>query len=1548
MQDHHVFHFDFTHLNDVESHEMYAKIRGQKIPLTLHNEESFRKVVNENSAARALMKSNQKVLSHFVSIPKKHIHKHYVNKLTIVGPSDESHPTEYLPFLYYVGYLFHKDDHIKYFRKQFKKHGPFLPASFVARGVSHESLGVTKDLTGGNDPWQWLEDTYHLNGPEDVAIYLSGHHPRVLSNKSAVSLAMVNEHVFPVHKTDPQSINQVNNVRSLTQSIKQQGQPPNGFAVVKHAEDHQGKPMNWEYDFKDENGKVIRKSGDAVLIYDLTDTTVSFLAGTASNPVQTSRNDPQFQNHTWAVNQGQTSFDQANQAPSGPQPMAKNVMAAVSGHYQLSPNTSSHGVWADQNTISVSSGSTPGTEDFSIDVHNYFLRSVGAYIEFFSDTEFNKPISNPTGWQDQLPKFLSDLVETDSKKFIEMVPNVNSILGIPMPTDPTTLEVPWPDDAQSAKLLFGGIGTYNWDDHIVWPGFMMTGFFQFGIPLFFMAAGAAVTNSNWYKEFIKDTNNVAAAVGVGFSGGTVAFGTYAAIKGLKKALWTFGGMIAGFLAKKLLVKLVEKIALKIAAAEVADEVPFVGWATRIASMALDAAQMAVTLGEVLSSPAVIEVEVKRQMTLAFTLHPDPDHGESGNPQTAIWPAVGDHYRILVNYKNGTSFEAKGKVPLSSTGGPSNQPIKVTFTVPWGGKLQVMAGIYSKTEWLCGKYQSKWLDAVPTDLQAAEMVEEGNITEILVPLTQDTQYQFKWKIAYDDTNKHHWWGPTDGAKIPEATVSSLDSSPTGNNISALGGITINESAFVVGYTWKGSNEGVSAGGPGTGQTWVFQNISVLSDPQSKLKFPEMGFNTKPGLAFDVYGGTKDEVGPLNFVIDTRAGSNGYLRKIDLMDGKPNYGLTSATESYGVFTLGNIDAVAVHPKGYVVAANWNNHRLQILKLPSQAVADQNAPAAVVVSNKGIQEGLVQGPKALAISPDGKILVLETYNERVQAFDTKGNPAPAFTGKHLFDDPNGGTYKAELNNKVAPAPLIAEFINNGAAHLFDLDPSLSATLDAGKMTMDVINAFAENMVYLAYEKDANGNIQPDPAETSFITVVTKGSQWNVTDPSRKYVYVLNKTAGTIEVNDQFQHTEVIIIKKDLSWQLKDLAGGRSFLLTLSGNKLSVDVYLSYFPINPNNDQLTYLDLAVESKGYIYVLAFKGSADSGPIKNTAYVLDVYTPDGKFLFRSPDSKLSGSNMEYVSAGKIALDIWRNMFSMNYEAILGPGNRTEPSVSQWTPTPPLFDLPNTDYKVMDSGDMTKIRALFTNHHVTLSNNATIATVVKTQHWTITDPDNSKVYDLVNSVGKIYVYSLPGQSILGNPTGGGGMGMGALTDHQKGQFEKVNQLLGIDPGNVIPSLTTADRPLTFSSDHASSSVKLTTKTFDSLESLKELIHALGKGDNHLPESNVSLPPKWQPHIALDQISGQQEKDLMNALFVSLTHHIDSVDSYKDVLPKRFFPLNSTAAAVSNVTVTKDNPLIINPGPHDPVIVNIGTLTLEEGGQIQCNCAVVLKVQNFIKE
>ncbi|HKA36220.1 MAG TPA: hypothetical protein VKH43_05330 [Thermoanaerobaculia bacterium] len=93
------------------------------------------------------------------------------------------------------------------------------------------------------------------------------------------------------------------------------------------------------------------------------------------------------------------------------------------------------------------------------------------------------------------------------------------------------------------------------------------------------------------------------------------------------------------------------------------------------------------------------------------------------------------------------------------------------------------------------------------------------------------------------------------------------------------------------------------------------------------------------------------------------------------------------------------------------------------------------------------------------------------------------------------------------------------------------------------------------------------------------------------------------------------------------------------------------------------TYLDLAVEFTGYLYVL----SRDSG----NNHRLDIYHPTQSGT--QPICSTAG-----VNAAKLTVDFWRHVYTLNYEVLQLPGagipGFTEPSVSLWLPTPPHEEL----------------------------------------------------------------------------------------------------------------------------------------------------------------------------------------------------------------------------------------------------------------------------------
>jgi len=86
--------------------------------------------------------------------------------------------------------------------------------------------------------------------------------------------------------------------------------------------------------------------------------------------------------------------------------------------------------------------------------------------------------------------------------------------------------------------------------------------------------------------------------------------------------------------------------------------------------------------------------------------------------------------------------------------------------------------------------------------------------------------------------------------------------------------------------------------------------------------------------------------------------------------------------------------------------------------------------------------------------------------------------------------------------------------------------------------------------------------------------------------------------------------------------------------------------------------VDLSVESKGYLYVLKYL-QPTLGQVLASDYRLDIYNPDGTFL-----TQVAG-----LAAARLQVDLWRNVFTLNYEILAGSG-RTEPSVAEWIPSTP--------------------------------------------------------------------------------------------------------------------------------------------------------------------------------------------------------------------------------------------------------------------------------------
>jgi len=542
-------------------------------------------------------------------------------------------------------------------------------------------------------------------------------------------------------------------------------------------------------------------------------------------------------------------------------------------------------------------------------------------------------------------------------------------------------------------------------------------------------------------------------------------------------------------------------------------------------------------------------------------------------------------------------------------------------------------------------------------------------------------------------------------------------------------------------------------------------------------------------------------PRNFFLDSRSYAKEkkyYLRQVLLDDNKSTFNYDPGM-SWGAFEGILLDSIVVHPNGYVVAVNYGQHKMLILQLPPAAVADEDAPVALPLSGKGLREGLLEGPIALNVTPDGRILVLEQDNARIQAFDTMANPVQCFNGPLAFTV--DAQFKADLNSSKFTSAFNQLYQKNVQPQLapsFSLPVTVTGTLNGGTVTPDLKQQFANNAMPLSdsgpyqvlptvkdgmwllidqgsgasYDIRKNlyvhvdddeimtlpASLIPDlnkqiasaaliqefadygvtlsPPDKLQVIAVTEDSEWLVIDGEVNYDitvqgnayaykgstllfnlplgFLNNVPAGAppqnlidlftghgVTLSDSLQlniitpgttwqlvdkgnnvtydinteddldvfHTatfNVEVVAQNTHWVLRDTVNTLSFDIkpdASNASLLDVQQLVSVMGLKDGvSANIHYLDVGVETKGFIYVLSFQGTGSA----QSDYHLDIYNPDGTWLSRTPENPSAPG----VNAARMIVDQWRNLYTLNYDVILGPNNRTEPSVSTWIPSTP--------------------------------------------------------------------------------------------------------------------------------------------------------------------------------------------------------------------------------------------------------------------------------------
>jgi len=129
-------------------------------------------------------------------------------------------------------------------------------------------------------------------------------------------------------------------------------------------------------------------------------------------------------------------------------------------------------------------------------------------------------------------------------------------------------------------------------------------------------------------------------------------------------------------------------------------------------------------------------------------------------------------------------------------------------------------------------------------------------------------------------------------------------------------------------------------------------------------------------------------------------------------------------------------------------------------------------------------------------------------------------------------------------------------------------------------------------------------------------------------------------------------ILILEDGNRRIQAVDVSGNPVLQFQGQTMSL-IDLSAVESDPSS--VVYLDIGVEGLGYMYVLSYT----NGGLSADDYRLDIWDPDGNHLLRKTG----------VAAARMAVDTFRNVYTLNYETIVG-APRVEPSLSQWEPSTP--------------------------------------------------------------------------------------------------------------------------------------------------------------------------------------------------------------------------------------------------------------------------------------
>jgi hypothetical protein len=772
----------------------------------------------------------------------------------------------------------------------------------------------------------------------------------------------------------------------------------------------------------DEGGSLLRRSdGSPHFSYELADMVRNAAVPVSGQTKASAYSDDSLRGTRWHLEPGVSHLDVSGGPPA---PLAPRAVAAgnASGyHVSLADGGPDYGIAVTVNGLG---------DDFVLDLTltNSYLRHTSVFVSFLHADGTTPIVVDDNLWTELAkdamkavleewiklgldPGFGQELLDllggrTNTLKFAGLLGAESTFLGIPVSQAEKRLTFGLPNDAGPVgriRLLVGSLGTPSgneWDPMAAWLGIAMTSVIDLAIPTYALVSTAGEESDTLFDSMFKNVPFLASlALDVYTIGKDIFTDDPNTGADLKAALLS----LADSIVTKVLTAadVAAQLALYFGAEEAEEAIPYVGWALKALAMEAAVEQLAQTIGEVISSPRVVEFDLTVTMDAVLTLTPAPVDGHPGQ-----FPATASTVSVTAQFSDNTTRTWTGPCDLAE------QP---SMTIRWegvpvGGTVTFVVAMFSPEGWGVGKGRSATVANRINDAAAGVLAVGIEVAQELYPIGAGTTYRHDQLLTYTAGTGYAW---QETPTAPTETAESLGTGPSGHVLEALDAITLGDDLGILGYGWEASGLGIPPVDGDDSETELHTMGNLGFRPvagDASATWPQAGYMTAPAgyskaplllylrTAGDGSGGL---AGPGLFFLDPSGDAKGgfHLRQVTAVtspdvpvdDPSRFFDLARGT-SWGRFaTLPT--SLAIHSNGVVVGVDPAVDNLQILRLAATGVADTSAPWACMPLGPGTGPGRLRAPALACIRPDQTICVLEAGNRRISAFSRGGHPVPAF---------------------------------------------------------------------------------------------------------------------------------------------------------------------------------------------------------------------------------------------------------------------------------------------------------------------------------------------------------------------------------------------------------------------------------------------------------------------------------------------------------------------------------------------------------------------------